>query len=282
MLGNTASDAIKYLRDRGILADTEAGERIYLSQAPPSAEMPYVVMEIISNLEAPTQDDGSAVDTFRIQVDVYAKNTSIASGFETAAGIEYALRVNWSRTASQEGDYDNGIQSVQESGYRTAFYTDLDAQLVSRDYMVRVVGQGSDEPTEGPFFVNANVMFRKKFTLDYLDFATDDTTNTLDLWDLPAKGLLHMIVAQPSALFSGGGITEYTIKMGIDGALDKYLFDQSVYTGATLPLPALVSSGIESMTVDTTIKVTATSTDDNLDQASAGSITFWIYYSILQ
>ena len=138
---STASDAIKYMRDMAVLANTDAGSRIYVSVAPQSSDYPLVVMKVISMAPSPTQDSGSAVDTFRIQVDSYAKQSrtiSDDSAFDTAHGLADTLRSTWSRNGSTFGDYDHLIDSIQEEDHREDFNTELETYRVSYDYMVRV------------------------------------------------------------------------------------------------------------------------------------------------
>lgn len=284
-LGNTAVDAIKYMRDTAILAGTDVGSRIYISIAPQSSTFPRVVMDIISREESPTQDSGSACDYYRIQVDVHSKQSrdiSERSAFVEAHDIAFALRQTWSRTTSNTGDYDNAIDSIQEVDHRTGFLTDLDVYVVSNDYIVRMVGEGTTIETDGVITVRSNVIYRTKVTLTYEDFATAATTNTINLgFTLPAGGELHRVTMQPVTLFSGGALSGYSIKVGKTGDLDKYLMDQSVFTGATLPLAVQLSNVIESMTTTTVLKATATSTGANLSAATAGEVDIFIYYSII-
>lgn len=281
MLGNTAVDAIKYLRDTAILTATDAGSRIYMSVAPQNTTYPAVTLEIISRTESPTQQLGSTVDTYRIQVDTYAKNDGAGrSGFETAHDVANALRSTWSRTSSAAGDYDTGIDSVQEVGHFTDFVPELELYRVSNDYMVRVIGNGNTEVTNGVITIRSNVIYRTKITLTYADFATAALTNTINLgFTLPAKGIVHMITGQATAAFTGGAISAYSLKVGITGDLDKYIFDQSVFE---LGLDALMPGAtMESMSATTALKVTATSVGANLNAATAGSVSYWIYYSTL-
>lgn len=137
---STAWTALHYLRNKAVAASTSAGSRVYTSHAQQTAIKPYVVMDIISRVESPTQDSGSAVDTFRIQVDCYAegvKSGTTMSAFKQADTLAQALREAWSRT-SDGLNYDNNIDSVQEAGYLTDRFPDLAVQRVSNDYFVRV------------------------------------------------------------------------------------------------------------------------------------------------
>ncbi len=284
MIGNTAPDAIKFMRDLAVEADTDAGGNVYISIAKQNSGYPIVVMDIISREEAPTQDSGSAVDTYRVQVDIFTKTSrdgGDASAFETAHNISFALRNAWSRHQSLIGDFDNAINSIQEVDHRTDFFPDNGVYQVSNDYMVRMNGSGTSVIASG-ITTQSNTVKRKKITLTYADFQTASTTNTIDLgFVLPAKGILRSITMQPTTYFSGGVLSNYFLKVGTTGEPDKYIFDQSVFTGETLPEAVMTGGTIESMTAATTFKITATSVGANLSAATAGEVSIWISYEVL-
>ncbi len=282
---STASDAIKFMRDTAILTNTDAASRIYVSGAPQSATYPLVVVKVISMAPSPTQDRGSEVDTFRIQVDTYAKQSndiSDISAFEQAHDVASALRTTWSRSASGPGDYDHGIDSIQEEDQREDFNSELSLYRVSNDYMVRVVPTATQSVTNGVITVRSNVIYRTKVTLDYSDFGTLPSApfKTINLgFSLPPKGILHMITMQATTAFTGGSISGYSIMVGITGELDRYTANQSVFT---LGLDNVYSDArMESMTATTVFKATATATGADLSAATAGEASFWIYYSTL-
>jgi hypothetical protein len=137
---DTALTAIQFLVAQAIEADTDAASRIYFSQAPQGAAFPFVVIDIVSRTETPTQDSGSAVDTYRFQVDVWARATSSVSAFAIASGISTDLREVWSRQT------DTYIDGIQEVNYFTDYDGELLAQRVSNDYMVRVKPDGTGMP----------------------------------------------------------------------------------------------------------------------------------------
>ena len=107
--------------------------RIYIEQGQFEAGYPNVVISVVSREESPTQDTGSAIDEYRVQVDVYARPSSGASAFAAADDIAHKLRAAWSR------QNDTKIESIQEAGYRTDHYPENDVVLVSNDYMIRVL-----------------------------------------------------------------------------------------------------------------------------------------------
>ncbi len=136
-MAHTALDAIEYLRDKIVAANTDAGSSVYVGTAPQGTRPPYVVMEIISRTEALTQDSGSAVDTYRVQIDVWAKNTSSESGFKTCHDIADAVRTAISRV-TDVSTYGHDIDGVQEVNHFTDFVPEIELYRVSNDYLIRV------------------------------------------------------------------------------------------------------------------------------------------------
>jgi hypothetical protein len=128
------------LRDVIVGSDAGTGERVYLSQVPQDAAYPYAVIEIISRTEAPTQDVGSAVDEYRVQIDVAAKPASGNSAQSVAIQNADAIRAAISRMDLG----GNGFYSVQETNMRTDYLPELGVFIASNDYIVRVVAEQGD------------------------------------------------------------------------------------------------------------------------------------------
>ncbi len=117
-------------------------------------------------------------------------------------------------------------------------------------------------------------------TKSYTDFSAAATTNTIDLYTLPTKGVLHNIFMKHSAQFLGGGITAYTIGTGITGDLNRYTYDFDVYqTVGDKIFGQYVYGAIEDYGNATTIKITAKSVGANLNAATQGSAEFQIFLS---
>ena len=284
MIGNTTPDAIKFMRDLAVQADTDAGGNVYIGTAQQNSGYPFVVMSIPSKSFTPSQASGSEVDEIRVQVDTFAqrsRNGGDASAFETAHNIDYALRAAWSRQKSLTGDFDNAIDSIQEVGGFETDFPENGVYQVSSDYIVRVVGSGTTSIAPG-ITTQSNTIKRKKLVFTHNDLAYEASTQTYDLgFTLPAKGILRSITAQPTELFYGTFIDGYTIMIGTLSEPNKYLFEQDVFDGAPLPDAVLTGGTIESMTEDTVFKITATAIGGNLEQASQGSVSIWISYEVL-
>lgn len=126
-----------------------------------------------------------------------------------------------------------------------------------------------------------------KVTKSYTDFSAVATTGTATIFTLPYKGVIHAVVMQHSAAFTGGSISAYTLQVGVSGTTNKYVAAASTFgaPGATTFVPASAttpfSPTINSSTTDVAIIATATSTGANTSAATAGSVDIWLLISIL-
>lgn len=115
--------------------------KVFINHAPQSATYPFIVATIITRDESPTQDSGSAVDTYRVQLDVYSQATSSASAFDLAETIAATVRTQLSRVAGIAMITAAGttiIDGVQESNSFSEYIHDIMVYRVSSDYFIRV------------------------------------------------------------------------------------------------------------------------------------------------
>ena len=124
-----------------------------------------------------------------------------------------------------------------------------------------------------------------KVTKTYTDFAIAGLTNDIEIYSLPAKGVIHSVIIKHSILFTGGTISAYTVSTGITGTLAKYstAFDikQAVSdTVIKMGIPAAVPS-LENYGSVKSIRGAAISTTGNLDEATQGSVDFYLLVSKL-
>jgi hypothetical protein len=122
----------------------------------------------------------------------------------------------------------------------------------------------------------------RKYTKVFTDFATAATTNSIDLFSLPAGAVILAVKLKHSVPFTGGALSAYTISVGITGTLAKYLAAQNVFAAVSPTNYGLGATiGGESHTASTPIKATATSTGGNLSVATAGIVDVWVLWSVL-
>ena len=127
------------------------------------------------------------------------------------------------------------------------------------------------------------MMRRVKITVDHTDFTTAALTNTIQSgFDLPIGGVVHAIVRNVKTPFAGGSISSYRIGVGKAGNTSFFSVSTTLVSGSAGLLQASGASLVFGSTTATTpVELTAVAIGDNLDQATAGEVEFWIYYSVL-
>jgi hypothetical protein len=119
-----------------------------------------------------------------------------------------------------------------------------------------------------------------KSTFTYANFATPGTTNDLQVFSLPPGGVIHAVKIKHSTAFSGGVITAYTVSVGISTNFIKYASAFDVFQATSDTTFQLSNSfGSENHGAATSIRVQAVSTNDNLSNATAGSVDVWLLVS---
>lgn len=118
--------------------------------------------------------------------------------------------------------------------------------------------------------------------IDSTAFKAVATTENIALFSLPASGLVHAVAIVPRVAFSGGGVTAYTLSVGITGTLAKYAAAFNVFQapGATV-FQLTTTQGMESVTALTSLRVAATSTTANLSAVTVGSCDVYLLMSRL-
>ena len=66
----------------------------------------------------------------------------------------------------------------------------------------------------------------------YSDFTAAATTESIELYSLPAGAVIHAVIQKHSASFTGGSISAYTTSVGITGTLAKYAAAFNVFQAA--------------------------------------------------
>lgn len=111
-------------------------------------------------------------------------------------------------------------------------------------------------------------------------FSAVALTNSIPLFQLPGRGIIHGIKIKHEQSFAGGGITAYTVSVGITGTLAKYATAFDVFQVASPTAYQLSSnfSGENDITA-TQIFATATSTTADLNVATTGLVNIWALLS---
>ena len=120
-----------------------------------------------------------------------------------------------------------------------------------------------------------------KYTVSYSDLSAAATTNDVELFSLPAGGVIHGVKMKHSTAFSGGAISAFTVSIGITGTLAKYANAFDVFQAVSNTAQQISSTvGTENHGAATSIKIAATSTGANIDQATAGTVDVWVLWSV--
>jgi len=119
-----------------------------------------------------------------------------------------------------------------------------------------------------------------KYTVSYSALSAAATNNSVTLFTLPPRGIVHAVCIKHSASFTGGGLTGYTLSVGTTEG--KYASPFNVF-GAPGGSTALLSLGCwnEHFTIPAVVFLWARSTGANLNAATAGSVDVWVYTSEL-
>jgi len=144
---------------------------------------------------------------------------------------------------------------------------------------IKIVRIGSPNTVIGEVSLTGGISWIK-ITKTYSEFSTAATTNTIDLYTLPAKGVLHNTFIKHSSQFQGGGITEYTVSVGITGNLQKYALKTDVFQSVgDQNYGQYVYGAIEDFGNTVTMKITAESVGANLNAATQGSVDIQLFLS---
>ena len=118
----------------------------------------------------------------------------------------------------------------------------------------------------------------KKYTFTFTDLAVADTFKQVTLFSLPAKSVIRSIVIHHTTPFTGGALSDYTLKVGISSDITKYASAWSVFpaSSGTYFFQLFHADEIENMTSSTNILLTAESVNDFLNAATQGSVNVYV------
>lgn len=123
-----------------------------------------------------------------------------------------------------------------------------------------------------------------KITKSYSDFSAAALTNNIEIYSLPAKGVIHAAVIRPTQSFTGGIISAYTISVGINGNLTKYAAALNVFqavTNTVFGLGVNMAPVVENFGDTTSVRAAAIAIGANLDAAAQGSVDIFLLVSKL-
>ncbi len=123
-----------------------------------------------------------------------------------------------------------------------------------------------------------------KITKAYTDFSAAGLTNSINIYSLPAKAMIHACIVKQSTNFTGGIIATYTISVGVGSgaSVAKYGLAFDVFQSAAANVIGVnVLGGVEDFSGATNITATAVSTVGLLNAATQGSVDIYLFISKL-
>lgn len=160
------------------------------------------------------------------------------------------------------------------------FFIKISVALIAVVLAIVVV---SYSPKEKPYSYTPSVAQWIKITKSYTDFATAGLTNDIEIFSLPAKGVLHAAIIKHTAAFTGSTIASYTLSVGRTGSLDIWINGSNVfgapsntvfYQSETFPTAMNFGS-------TTSIRSQAIAVGANLNAATAGAVEYYLLISNL-
>jgi len=189
---------------------------------------------------------GNSSDFFKERIDnlqtVIESNQSEATTLRTLSGTSAGDTNHGTFTGSTISDNPDTTQALQE--LETAVEGKIDA---------------------------SNVVQFEKFTVSHTAFQTAANVNDVELFSLPAKGMVMGFILIVGTSFSGGNISDYVVRIGVGGDTDKFVFDFDV-TQAADSKKEVQMFLVENVSAATSIRIEAESTGDTLDATTQGEV----------
>lgn len=121
----------------------------------------------------------------------------------------------------------------------------------------------------------------RQYTVAESAFTAAAASEDIELFSLPAGGIIQAVKIKHSTAFSGGTLSAFTVSVGITGTLDKYASAFDVFQAVADTTMQLSNSfGTEDHGSATSIRINAAATGDTVNNATAGSVDVWVLWSV--
>lgn len=119
-----------------------------------------------------------------------------------------------------------------------------------------------------------------KFSITHTQLQAAALLNNIELYSMPAGGLIHGAKLKQSIAFAGAGITSYDISLGFAGELEALLPLYPVDVAPANDVFAIAQTfDSRNHGAAVSVKVSAVSVGANLDQSTAGAADIWLLVS---
>ena len=178
-------------------------------------------------------------------------------------------------------NFQRQVDLPQVNVTRQMFY-DLIESLVP---MAAVTDEDSLTVLNGKLLAALAVPRWRKYTVGFADLALDEATKDVELFPLPAGGVVHAVKLKHSEKFEGGAISAYTVSVGIEGDLARYADPFDVFQAVDNTAFALEDAELAGETHasgGTMVRAAAEATGADLDAATQGSLDVWVLWSVTE
>lgn len=122
----------------------------------------------------------------------------------------------------------------------------------------------------------------EQYTVTASSFTASGTTEDIELFSLPASGVVESIIIKHSEAFSGSALVSYSIDIGPSADINSYVSGFDVFQAAAASAFEFnIVNSLESFASAISIRAKATASGDGVDGASAGSFDIWVKRSDL-
>lgn len=119
-----------------------------------------------------------------------------------------------------------------------------------------------------------------KYTKTFTDFSDASTSKTITLVTVPAKTMISRVIIRPTTQFTGGALDAYFISIGKTGSETAFISNYNVFVANTPDdgggTPISMPNAIVDFDNPYDVVVQATSSSDNLNAATQGSVDIWV------
>lgn len=196
--------------------------------------------------------------------------------------IDFAGGFRFINSGSMAGNLTMSGNDIQMGTGSDVNFTGATGEVNLNTTVIGTAGSGTGYTTANSATVRE---FVHKITVAETALTGAATTEDETIWTIPAKTKVTRMIAQVTATFTGGTISDFDVTCGITAGGNEYLvsFDIDTATGVFGDAEAELGTGlaggignIPSFSGTTAVQCRFTSVGDNVVNATAGSVTFYI------